>query len=191
MKKTFLLFFAVLALTASQAQNSNITFGLKAGANFSSWSGDDSGDAEMKTGFHAGATVNIPFGGTWAVNPEIYFSAEGAKFEGGKLNSNYIRIPVLFQYANPSGFYAETGPSLGLLMTAEAKEDGVEDVDMKDFFKKTDFSWAVGLGYRMKNGFGFGARYNLGLSSIADEGDADVKNTNIQVGVFYFLGGQK
>jgi hypothetical protein len=192
MKKTFMLLVAAFTITLANAQtSSNIMFGLKAGANFSNWTGDDSDDAEILTGFHAGATVNIPFGNMWAVQPEIMFSTEGAKFEGGKLVQNYIRIPVLFQYVNTSGFYAETGPSIGFLMTAEAKEDGVEDADMKEFFNSTDFSWTLGLGYKTKSGFGIGARYNMGLSSIAKEDAVDVKNTNIQVGVFYLLGGNK
>ncbi len=192
MKKTFLLLIAAASFTLTQAQNSsNIMFGLKAGANFSKWAGKDSDSANMLTGIHVGATVNIPFGGMWAVQPEVLYSGEGAKFTGGKLTQSYIRVPVLFQYANPSGFYAETGPSIGFLISAEAKEDGVEDTDMKVFFKSTDFSWAFGLGYKLKSGFGLGARYNMGLSSIAEDDAVDIKNTNIQVGLFYVLGGNK
>jgi hypothetical protein len=42
----------------------------------------------------------------------------------------------------------------------------------------------------MESGFGVNARYNLGFSNIIDEEDSgEWKNSVIQVGVFYLLGG--
>lgn len=198
MKKVFVLVAAVVLVSAVQAQKGSIKFGVKAGANFYKFSGDDAdfGDVSPKiqVGIAGGGLVNIPVSDMFSVQPEVLFSMEGTKYEesGDKLmyKTNYINIPVLFQYNNASGFYAETGPQIGFLMSAKA-DDGDNSTDVKDSFKGTNFSWALGLGYKMKSGFGFGARYNLGLGNIVDESDIDIKLGGFHVGVFYLFGGEK
>lgn len=198
MKKVFVLVAAVVLVSAVQAQKGSIKFGVKAGANFYKFSGDDAdfGDVSPKiqVGIAGGGLVNIPVSDMFSVQPEVLFSMEGTKYEesGDKLmyKTNYINIPVLFQYNNASGFYAETGPQIGFLMSAKA-DDGSNSTDVKDSFKGTNFSWALGLGYKMKSGFGFGARYNLGLGNIVDESDIDIKLGGFHVGVFYLFGGEK
>jgi hypothetical protein len=191
MKKIVLIAVVLIAGFVSQAQ---IKFGVKAGANISMWGGDDAEDLKSKFGFHAGAIVNIPVNTMFSVQPEVLYSAEGAKSEdvGGDThyNLNYINIPVLFQYNNPSGFYAELGPQIGLLMSAKAK-NGDDEEDIKEFLKGSNFSLAVGAGFKTKSGFGFGVRYSLGLSSISDDSDGDIKQSNLGFGIFYLLGGNK
>jgi hypothetical protein len=193
MKKLLIVFVAVAFVATANAQGS-IKFGAKAGGNLSSWSGDDIEDAKSKFGFHVGAIVNIPVSSMFSVNPEVLFSIEGAKQDADPDDINYnlgfLNIPVLLQYNNPSGFYAETGPQIGFLMSAKAKA-GDEDEDIKDLFKSTNFSWALGAGFKTKSGFGFGARYALGLNNIIDDDDADLKQSNLSFGVFYMFGGSK
>jgi hypothetical protein len=189
MKKLLLVVAILVAGVAVQAQ---VKFGVKASANLSSWGGDDADGTESKFGFQAGGLVNIPISTMFSVQPEAVFSMEGTGVEDAdaNYNLNYINIPVLFQYNNPSGFYAETGPQIGLLMSAKVS-DGDDEVDVKDLFKGSNFSWAIGAGYKMANGFGFGARYNLGLGNIVDSDDTDVKQNNLSFGVFYTFGGSK
>jgi hypothetical protein len=186
--------FVVAILVASVAVQAQVKFGVKAGGNLSMWGGDDADEAKSKFGFHIGALANIPVSSMFSVQPEALFSAEGAKFESGgdeaSYNLNFINIPVLLQYNNPSGFYAETGPQIGLLMSAKLKFED-ESEDMKELFKGSNFSWAIGAGYKMASGFGFGVRYNLGLSSIVDEDDVDIKQSNFAFGVSYTFGGSK
>ena len=207
MKKILFLSIASLAFAISQAQigvaseykpkpaasTSQIKFGIKAGINLASVSGDDVDDVAMLVSFHGGATVNIPFGGMWAFNPEVFFSGQGWKEDGGdgKVTTGNINIPLLLQYRNPSGFYAELGPQIGFLLSAKEKEGDEDAVDIKDFFKSTDFALALGLGYQTKSGFGFGARYNLGLSSVIDDSDVKAHNSVINIGLFYMFGGDK
>lgn len=194
MKKVFLLFIGVASFATMQAQSTK--FGLKAGANFANFAGDVE-DSKMKIGLNVGAFAKIGLTEAISLQPELVFSSQGAKFEDpeegdGKMALNYLNIPVLFQY-NFDGFYAETGPQLGFLMSAKAKPDEGEDVDIKDAYKSTDFSWAIGAGYLTKSGFGFNARFNLGLSNLSEVeiDDYKIKNSVIQVGVFYAFGGKK
>ena len=187
MKKVLLLFVFASSLIVSQAQ---VKFGGKAGLNLSTFSGDDADGAKSKIGFNIGALVEIPVASSFAVKPEVVFSTQGAKDEEGgdtKLNMNYLNVPVLGKYTSTSGFFAETGPQIGFLMSAKAKSDEV-DIDVKDGFKSTDFSWAFGIGYEMlESGFGVNLRYNLGLSNLPDE-DAKFKNSVFQLGIFKTFG---
>ena len=96
------------------------------------------------------------------------------------------------QFYVSNGFFLETGPQIGFNLKAEIKdEESGTTFDLDDEIKSTDISWGLGAGYKTASGFGFGARYNLGLSSIAEESDVDIKNRGFQVGVFYLFGGKK
>lgn len=191
MKKIVLIAVVLVAGFASQAQ---VKFGIKAGGNLSSWSGDDAESVKSKFGFHAGVLANIPVSSQFSFNPELLLSLEGAKIDDGtddsKVNMTYLNLPLLAQYNNPSGFYAELGPQIGFLMSAKAKEGDLEE-DIKDIFKSTNFSLAFGAGFKTKSGFGFGARYSLGLSNIGDYDEADLKVSNLGFGIFYLFGGAK
>lgn len=191
MKKLLLIIVCVASFAVANAQ---AKFGVKAGANLANIVGDDAEDAKMKIGFNVGALAQVPITANFVFQPEVVFSAQGAKSDDDgddyKLNLNYINVPLLAKFISPSGFVAETGPQVGFLMSAKAKADG-ESIDVKESFKKTDFSWALGLGYQSPAGFGVNARYNLGLSKLDEEGDAKIKNGVIQVGVSYVFGGAK
>lgn len=190
MKKV--LFVFVLA-AGSLAANAQATFGFKAGANLANIkiTGDGVSESfDSKIGFHAGAFATIPVASSINVQPEAVFSMEGAKSGGDKLNLTYINVPVMFQY-HSQGFIGETGPQLGLLMSAKSKEEGVsESEDIKEEFETINLSWAVGAGYRLANGLGFHARYNLGLSNLAkDSDDGKAKSNVFQFGLSFALGG--
>jgi hypothetical protein len=186
MKKGLLLFVCVLALTTlSQAQ---VRFGVKAGINLANVSGDDVDGNSMKIGFNAGAVAKISVSEAFSIQPEIVYSDQGAKLEDDvKLNLSYINIPILAQY-NTGGFIIETGPQFGFRMGAKLKGDG-GSLDLKEQTKGFDLGWGIGVGYLTQSGFGVNARYNLGLSNIADDDDGDLKNSVIQIGVFYLFSG--
>lgn len=196
MKRIFVLSVFTLIGFTIQAQ---IKFGIKAGANFTSFSGSDAKlegmSPKYKVGFAGGGLVNIQLSEMFSLQPELLYSMEGAtyKYEGesAHLKTDYINIPVLAQYNNASGFYAETGPQVGFLTSAKVSSDG-NSVDMKEYFKKLNFAWGFGVGYKLSNGLGIGARYNLGLMSIADtqgEESANFKTGGFHVGLSYTFGG--
>lgn len=190
MKKLFLILLTGFSFAAADAQ---IQFGLKAGANMATFSGDNQDEAKWKIGFNGGGLVAIPLFSDFTLQPEVVYSVQGFKFDEenqkATFNANYLNIPVLFKYNNPTGFFIETGPQLGFLMSAKAKSGGVS-VDEKSGFKSTDFSWAFGLGYLIPGlNAGIDARYNLGLSNIIKEdSEGKLKNSVFQLGVFYLFG---
>ena len=175
----------MVCATAVLAAGAQVRFGAKLGANFANIT-DGEGN-KTKIGINGGVQASIPLSSMFSVAPELVYSAQGAKADGdASLNLNYLNVPVLLQYNNASGFFAHTGPQIGFLMSAKAKQGG-ETVDMKEFMNSTDFSWTIGLGFATQAGFGFNARYNIGLSELADGSSS--KNSVIQAGVFYNFGG--
>ena len=165
--------------------NAQIQFGVKAGANFANMTNAEG--SKSLVNFNGGALVKIPLADALSLQPEVVYSGQGAKFDGGKISLNYINVPVLATYTLPVGVFFQTGPQIGFLMSAKQKVDGEDAVDIKSQLKSTDFSWAIGAGYLVTSAnIGFNVRYNLGLSKLADGGDS--KNTVFQVGVFYLFG---
>ncbi len=208
MKK--LLVFAVLASFSlvATAQEETIRFGAKAGVNFASLNGDGTDDLDGRTGFHLGAVVEIPISEKFAFAPELVYSTQGAKFEesfeeGGivfseesTLKFDYLNLPLIAKYYVGEGFSIHAGPQIGFLLSAkdegEVNNNGeiVEfDDDIKDGLKSVDFGLNFGAGYQLPAGIFFDARYNLGLTDLADDrpdgDDNKIKNGVVQISVGY------
>jgi Outer membrane protein beta-barrel domain len=192
MKKILLLFLTIASVASANAQ---IQFGLKAGANFCMVSGKGTTGTKYMTytGYYGGALVAIPVVGQFSLQPELVYSAEGANIEGDgnfTLNSAYFNIPVMIKYNHPSGFFLETGPQLGFLLSAKVKSGSFNE-DVKSSSQSTSFSWAFGLGYLiLPVNLGIDARYNLGLTNLANNGNylSNIKDNVIQIGLFYVFG---
>lgn len=178
MKK--LIFTAAIAVCGlSNAQ----TFGLKAGANVSSVSADES---KAKFGFYAGAFVNVPIAEVFSLQPEVLYNAKGAKYEGvgdAKMNLDYISVPVMFQFKATPQFYLEAGPEFSFLISAKDKWEGESD-DIKDFVKGFDLGIGLGAGYDFTSNFGANIRYVAGVTDLTK---LDIENSDaIRNGVFQF-----
>jgi len=199
MKKSILLLIAAISFSLTQAQ---VNFGAKAGVNFANATGSDASGSSIRVSFNAGFLAQIPVSDALSVQPEVVYSDQGAKVnfdngtggtESGAYKLGYINVPVLLKYTTSSGFFVQTGPQIGFLLSAKASANGVS-VDEKSNFSSTDFSWAFGLGYLTSANVGIDARYNLGLSNIekTDQSNSGtVKNSVIQVGIFYLFGDRK
>jgi hypothetical protein len=182
MKKLFLtVIIAAGATFAAQAQD--ISFGVKGGLNVASMTDVD---ASSKISGHIGGFANFKFQKSWAIQPELLFSGQGARVDlpGDDLKYalSYINIPVLFQYYFLPEFYAEAGPQLGILASSRVKRGGVsEDVDG---FKSVDIGSAIGVGYKFPINVGVYARYTFGFTDLID-GLADPRNSVFQIGASY------
>lgn len=188
MKRLFLAAVGLVAVTSITAQQ-RTHFGLKGGVNIANLQIEGAGDGDSRIGFHVGGLAHIHVSRHFAVQPELFYSAQGRRATVAgveyKTNLDYINMPVLAQYMTGSGFRLQTGPQLGILVSART---GVEDdVDDKvgDNYKTPEISWVFGASYLTNSGFGFDARYNLGLSNINDAGPGEVKNRVVALGVFY------
>jgi hypothetical protein len=193
-KKIFAFPIALFLCSAFTLQAQvNVNFGVKGGANFSTFTGSEAPEANALIAPHLGGLAQITIGEdnegfiSYALQPEIFYSVQGAKLSDQKNVLSYVNIPLMIQrYVASSGFYIETGPQVGFLISAKAKAGGVS-ADVKSEMKSVDFALNVGLGYKFGSGFGINARYSAGLTSI-DKNGSDVKNGTIAAGLFYVLG---
>ncbi|MES1214731.1 MAG: porin family protein, partial [Bacteroidota bacterium] len=112
MKKIISFFlFAFVAIAAY----SQPLFGVKGGLNMSTVTGNDIDNPKLHPSFHIGGFANFMIAEKIAIQPELLFSGKGSKSDlQGTYKLGYAQIPILVQYVDQSGFYAEVGPQAGL-----------------------------------------------------------------------------
>ena len=189
------LMTAILMTGIASAQHGNtpaghVNLGIKGGANFYNVHNNNSTKYDPRIGYHFGILGHIHFNKSFAIQPEIVYSAQGAKIDDGttKYNLDYINVPVLFQYMFNNGFRIQAGPQVGFLISAKSKNDN-STTDNKSNLNPIDFAASIGASYVFPpTGFGIDARYNHGFNNI--NANSDVKSTNrgFQLGVFYIFG---
>lgn len=185
--KRIMMTAMALSFCAMSTFAQKTAIGFKAGVNFATLRTDESPNPyKMKTDLHAGLLAHIHLTHQLALQPEVMYSGQGAKAESGpgELNLGYLNVPVILQYMFENGFRLQTGPQAGILLNAKAKISNIS-TDVKDELKSFDFGWTAGLGYLSKVGLGVDARYNLGLSDINKNNTGSIKNSVIQLGLFY------
>jgi len=178
-------------LLSANAQK--IEFGIKAGVNFASLSGDGGDGFDGRTSFHIGGILNYEISEKFAIQPELLYSAQGATFDDifddnfvdegddATFRLDYINIPVLADYTFAEGFSAQLGPQFGFNVNSEVEFNG--DTEDADGFETFDIGIAGGFQYILEQGVFFQARYALGLKDIAQ--DADSKNSVLALSVGY------
>ena len=177
MKKLFVMAAMVLSSVGAFAQQAagTTTIQPKVGLNVSTI-----GDNDWKAGFAAGAELQYQATDNLGVAVGALYSVQGFKdvkvagmtFEGGKWNPGYINVPITLNYYPVAGLALKAGLQPGFLVN----KDDAEDV------KTVDLSIPVGLSYEYQN-IVFDARYNIGVTKVADNWDH--YNNVIQITVGY------
>lgn len=193
MKKILLMAVVMLASVASYAQQAVGTFTLqpKIGMNVASLTKCDGCDPRI--GLAVGVEAEYQATDIFSVSAGLIYSMQGnkAKEEGVTLTTklDYINIPILANVYVTKGLAVKLGvqPAFnvsdkqklsGGKASVEAEDVGAEDVGAESF----DFSIPVGLSYEFNNVV-IDARYNFGVTNIADGGDA--KNSVFQFTLGY------
>ena len=188
MKKLFTILTVVaLSTTISFAQ---AQFGATAGLNMSNVSGDDM-DVDMKMGMHVGVSASFELSDVMTLKTGALYSIKGAQTDFGdeilKFNLSYIEIPANLSFAVSDQMSLMAGPYFGLLMGATMTIDG-ESEDLDDV-AGMDFGINIGAGFSVSETISINAGYQMGLTSIDEDGDGDAKNSNIHIGMTYSFGG--
>ena len=196
--KKILSLLTLLSVISVGVYAQGISGGLKIGLNLSSQTikSSDMGftaSPSFRPSIHAGGYVTIMLSEKLGIQPELLYSGQGYKQNGGTLALDYITLPVVVRYNFTPLFSAHLGPQMGFLMSAKAKYDGGGDEDMKDYFKGTDIGVAAGIGIDLPMGLNFGFRFVKGVSNIIEEDSDELKykNYNLQLSVGYKLFGKK
>lgn len=202
MKKLFLmvLSLAIIFSTASFAQ-----FGVMGGLNLAKFGGEDAAAVADETiepdyyiRFSAGVFAAITLSDGLALRPELLYAMKGAKYEGLYMGVNgkvwakltYIDIPVLVQYTvSTTNGYAPfflAGPYAGYNLSAKERVEAEtlnfdQEEDVKEGIKDFDFGIIFGAGVCINKMFEISARYSMGLTSIDDSPNVDMKNNVIEI----------
>lgn len=185
MKKVVFSLLAITAFGLTTNAQQVVKFGPKAGANLATFN-NGSNDIEMKVSFHVGAFAEISLMDQFALQPELLYSAQGAKSGNNKWNYDFINIPIMAKYYVIDDLAVEAGPYVGFLMNAKIKGNDGVSMDVKDGLNTVDFGLGFGVSYNFNDGLFAGARYNFGLTDLAKNNEYEaVKNSVIQISVGY------
>lgn len=188
MKKILLMAVVMLASVASYAQQAVGTFTLqpKIGMNVASLTKCDGCDPRI--GLAAGVEAEYQATDIFSVSAGLIYSMQGnkAKAEGVTQTTklDYINIPILANVYVTKGLAVKLGVQPAFNVSDKVKlSDGKASVEAEDVVAESfDFSIPVGLSYEFNN-IVLDARYNFGVTNIAEGGDA--KNSVFQFTLGY------
>lgn len=184
MKKIVVLccLISMISLTATSQM---LRFGLKAGVNFSNYTGGDLGNFDFKTvtSFHGGAVVELKLLERLSIQPEVLYSTQGSELnyldQQIKNELGYISIPVMAKtYLIKDTFNLQLGPQMSFLVSERG------DVTVGDG-NTFDFAIAGGAEVFLTKHLFLQGRYTLGLTEAKK--NADVKNSVIQCSLGYMF----
>jgi hypothetical protein len=192
--KKIIVVLVILIAVSSTAQK--INFGIKAGLNVSMLTGNANEIMSSNNGFFAGALLELKILGKIAIQPELLFSTQGAKFESKDLTyatttkMNYIILPVMVKYYPVAGLFVEAGPQAGFLISAKKDIDNrITNVstseNIKEATKDFDMSINAGVGYDILDKVVAQVRYCIGLTNTSTLANTDIKNGVFQLSVGY------
>jgi len=187
--KKLLLGICIVVFGFSTLTAQEFKIGAKAGLNLATLQPELT---DSRTSFHLGGMAEIKLMDAFSIQPELLYSAHGAKDQKDVDNNeifklDYLNLPVMAKYYVIEALSIEAGPQLGVLLSAK-REDNGETEDRKDITKSTDIGFALGAGYRLENGLNFGLRYYFGsdVNDISEDSDK-FKNRVFQISVGYFF----
>lgn len=181
-----LVAFATTSLKAQTTTTTDnrgkLTFGVKAGTNYSNVYDSEGEDfvADGKFGLAAGAFVVVPLGKIFGIQPEVLYSQKGFKSTGTFLGTNYemtrttdfIDVPILISIKPVEYVSLLFGPQFSFLMKqTDDFTGGSLSTSQQDEFDNSNLR---------KNIFGLtgGVDFNIDHFVIGLRGGWDVKNND-------------
>lgn len=191
MKKVLLMAVALMATMSVSAQQMFIK--PMVGATLSTLTKVD--DSKMRFGIVGGAEFGYQIAEPFAVTAGVLVAMQGVNgkdtdvLKDMSTSLTYLNIPILANYYIVPGLAIKAGIQPGFLLSQKSKyswKSGTTWIDEENTstsgMKKVDISIPLGLSYEISD-FVIDARYNLGLTKVADESDS--KNSVIMLTVGY------
>ncbi len=184
----------VLTLLAASFSSAQVGFGIKGGVDFATIGGADAvSDAKTRTGFVAGAylDLNVPF--VLNVQPEVLYTVKGFQMDVSPLPAtpptetvtntySYLEVPILIKYSLPVPVVKPSlyvGPEMAFLLSAKSKHPallgGTVEDDAKSIMASTDFGLVFGASAHVLV-IDIDVRYDLGLKTTVKDGSGKVYN---------------
>ena len=194
MKKIILsALFISLNLAAFSQVLPSFQLGLKAGANLSKLSTDNTFSSDNRAGYYAGLWTRIGAAGIH-LQPELYLSGKNTTLQDNTGQENKVKftsldVPILVGTklgAAGVGLRLNTGPVVSFVLSDDQSFGDAAGSVFKGDFKGQNFAWQFGAGVDIGN-LGVDLRYETGLSKIGKDGYDDTKLGLFTFGLAYRL----
>ena len=193
-KIVLLIIMAVCGLSQVRGQD----FGVKAGYNYSTFSGETSSLSTIEglSGFYIGGLVELPISNVLSIQPELIFSRQGVALRQGleksgiriEINNadirlDYLNIPVMAK-VNLGPLFLQGGVQFGFLVNKPKVDSYIANVYLrnlldKDSYNSFDFGVGAGLGFNLNRRLFVEARYTHSLTNVFDPNDDYFKASGI------------
>ncbi len=220
MNKIYSSFF-VLFLAISFSSTAQIKPIIKVGAVQSTWKGEAKESLDQlidvtdgyvtsrkRTGFYAGAGIDLPIGNFISVEPSLIYTQRGYRLKGNltiadlkieALNAratsqmHYIDLPVLLKIKPVAGLQIFAGPQVSYLVHNNLRADVSvlgfsllhKDLDITEQFNRWDMGITGGVGFEFENGIGITASYERGFQRLDKNQNFKVFNEGYKAGLTY------
>lgn len=211
------LLVILVALPASAARRSPVTFSLKGGIDYATLETNATSDSpDNLLGFGGGISFGTAMTPNVAFDLDLLYVGKGASQEyrdGNSLENSTITFETKLDYVvvspllrvspgrSGAGIYFVGGPEFGYLVnaTSVSSKNGSEDfsTDLSDEFKEIDISINFGFGFQSGPasgpGFFLESRYAYGLADIADSAGQSATSPEVKVNTrgLYLFGGMR
>jgi len=215
MKKLLLLTIALIGAASTYAQT--ISYGVKAGVNFSTFSATVSnltGTSASLTGFHVGGVVDLKFNKSFSIQPGILYSTKGGSsttagdgsqdvaLSASKVTFNYLEIPVNFLYHAPvrkGSVFIGGGPYVGFGLSGSAplttdengqptnRTESVHFGSGVDEIHNPDFGFNFIGGYQFTSKVTLSVQYGLGIQNLSNDPVVRIHNQALGFSLGYFF----
>jgi hypothetical protein len=185
-------FFYLLAVSLCTAVSANaqllpsVSFGVKAGANLSSFSTENTLSSENRAGYLAGIWARVGGGGIH-FQPELYYTTKNVEFKDQSGINNTAKfksfdLPLLVGTkfgALGTGVRFNTGPLISFVTGKDQSAADAFNNATSLRYKDQNYAWQFGIGLDVQK-VSFDLRYELGLNKI-DNGNG---NSQVRANLF-------
>ena len=202
--KKFFTILTVVALTTT-ISSAQVQWGATVGLNMAnvSYSGSGDMDTDMRLGIRLGVTADITLSDAMSLNTGLIYSVKGFAYEvevfnyysynvskvDADLSFNYLEIPLHVSFAVSDVVSLKAGPYLGIFMGGTQTLDGDSESMDDDGFNAMDIGLTLGTSFNVSEVISIDAGYQMGLTQLDEDGESDLTNSNILIGMTYSFGG--
>ncbi|MEX2591350.1 MAG: porin family protein [Anditalea sp.] len=200
--KKVILAIAIIMVFAVNANAQQMTpaseqissFGVRGGVNFFTWGGDDASgnDYTNRAGFHAGIYGNMFVTDRFAIEPGAYYSVKGTQADNvvdSRSVLSYVDVPILLRFYASEGLNFFAGPQGSILLDSKFEGEAFDNTitfDRNDI-NDLDAGLVLGIGYNLPMGLNLQGSYDLGLTPVYKDRDANVYNRGFKISLGFSL----
>ena len=162
------------SLSAQWYDKPKVSFGFKAGANFTNMNFNKGFpapsqpvDPSWNTGLVAGLFMEVPVIGQFYVQPEYLYAETGGadNVAGNTFKMSYLSLPLLFKYKPIKRLALMAGPQFDLLIKAK-QSSGTESFDSTHDTEERSIAAVAGIEFNILEYLSLNARYMQGFNHI-------------------------